>query len=99
MYTCHVRSWKRFVSSLLTILQSVCVELEYTDIDDETVRRIQNSPHITVTHYDGGREDMSARSWERFVSSLLTNHQSVHVELEKTNMYTGQPGVVRRPTS
>ena len=35
-----VKSWERFVSSLLTIHQSVCVELEKTNIDDVTAKRI-----------------------------------------------------------
>ena len=43
------RRWGRFLSSLLTIRHSVHVTLEMTNIDDNTVGRIQTSPHFTVT--------------------------------------------------
>ena len=36
-------SWDRFVSSLLTLHQTVCVTLQNTDIDEETVRKMQIS--------------------------------------------------------
>ena len=42
-------AWDRFVSILLTLPQSVSVELWDTDIDEGTVRRIQTSPRVTVT--------------------------------------------------
>ena len=61
----------------------MCVELEKTNIDDETVRRIQNSPRITVTQDDGMSmvgKNMSIESWERFISSFLTIFQSAHVK-------------------
>ena len=48
-------AWDRFVSSLLTLPQSVCVVLQQTDIDEGTVRRIQTSPRLTVTWDDGVR--------------------------------------------
>ena len=49
-------AWDRFVSSLLTLPQSVSVVLEYTDIDEGTVRRrIQTSNRVTVTRDDGER--------------------------------------------
>ena len=41
------RSWGRFVSSLLTVPHPVHVTLVMTDIDDDTVGRIQTSPHFT----------------------------------------------------
>ena len=47
------RAWNIFVSGLITLPQSVSVELQKTDIDEVTVRRIQTSPHVTVTD-DGG---------------------------------------------
>ena len=53
-------AWDRFVSSLLTLPQSVYVELWKTDIDEETVRRIQTSPRLTVTR-DDGRGEYSGR--------------------------------------
>ena len=46
-------AWDRFVSGLLTLPQSVSVELSYTDIDEGTVRRIQTSDRVTVTLDDG----------------------------------------------
>ena len=49
-------AWDRFVSSLLTLPQSVSVVLWWTSIDDGTVRRIQTSPHVTVTQDDGERD-------------------------------------------
>ena len=82
-------SWERFISSLLTLHQAVCFTLQYTNIDDVTVRRIQNSPRITFTRDDGGgwvwivytpvswELGEIYRSWDRFISSLLTIHQSV----------------------
>ena len=45
--------WDRFVSSLLTLPQSVRLVLDLTTIDDGTVRRIQTSPRVTVTRDDG----------------------------------------------
>ena len=47
-----VERWGRFVSSLLTLPQSVCVRLHGTNIDDGTVRRIQTSPRFNVTRDD-----------------------------------------------
>ena len=47
-------AWDRFVSSLLTIPQSVSVVLRETDIDERTVRRIQTSPRVTVTQDEYG---------------------------------------------
>ena len=41
------RSWGRFVSSLLTVPHPVHVTLRYTDIDADTVGRIQTSPYFT----------------------------------------------------
>ena len=41
-------SWGKFVSSLLTVRHPVHVTLIGTDIDADTVRRIQTSPHFTV---------------------------------------------------
>ena len=41
------RSWGRFVLSLLTVPHPVQVTLKSTDIDDNTVERIQTSPHFT----------------------------------------------------
>ena len=49
--------WDRFVTSLLALPQSLCVELSYTDIDDARVRRIQTSPRVTVTQDDGKRDE------------------------------------------
>ena len=44
--------WDRFVTSLLTLPQSVRVRLDDTDIDEGTVRRILTSPRVTVTRAD-----------------------------------------------
>ena len=49
-----VRSWGRFVSSLLTVPHPVHVTLDDTNIDYDTGRRIQTSPHFTVTQNGGG---------------------------------------------
>ena len=47
-------SWGRFVSSLLTVPNPVDVTLEMAHIDASSLRRIQTSPHFTVTDdYDG----------------------------------------------
>ena len=58
LYGVHMSagSWRRFVSDLLTLSQSVCVILEMTDIDRERVRKIRTSPSIKVTHDDGMNE-------------------------------------------
>ena len=53
-------AWDRFVSSLLTLPQSVSAVLGGTDIDDGTVRGIQTSPHVTVTQ-DDGRDGYTGR--------------------------------------
>ena len=51
------RSWGRSVSSLLTVPHPVGVTLFNTNIDNNTVRRIQTSPHITgAGHYDEFRD-------------------------------------------
>ena len=49
--------WDRFVTGLLSLPQSVCVELHKTNIDEGTVRRIQTSQHVTVTQDDRRRND------------------------------------------
>ena len=48
-------SWRGFVSSLLTVPHPVHVTLLDTNIDYDTRRRIQTSPHFTVTQDGGGR--------------------------------------------
>ena len=48
--------WDRFVSSLLTLPQSVTVVLCYTNIDEGTVRRIRTSDRVTVTRDDRKRD-------------------------------------------
>ena len=50
-------AWDRFISSLLTLPQSVSVVLRMTNIDKGTVRRIQTSPRVTVTWDDRGDRD------------------------------------------
>ena len=50
-------AWDRFVTSLLTLPQSVSVRLDMTDIDKGTVRRIQTSPRVTVTKDKGKRDE------------------------------------------
>ena len=47
-------AWDRFLTSLLTLPQSVCVRLDRTNIDDGTVRRIRTSPRLTVTRDGNG---------------------------------------------
>ena len=54
-------AWDRFVSSLLTLPQSVSVVLRTTNIDEGTVRRIQTSPRVTVT-----RDDEKRYEWGRY---------------------------------
>ena len=49
-------AWDRFVTSLLTLPQSVSVVLDDADIDEGTVRRVQTSPSVTVTRNDGKRD-------------------------------------------
>ena len=56
------------------------------DIDGETVRKIQTSSKKFKTIELYGIYKCQSRVEERFVSSLLTIHQSVCVELEKTNI-------------
>ena len=46
-------AWDRFVTSLLTLPQSVFVRLDVTYIDEGTVERIQTSPRLTVTRDEG----------------------------------------------
>ena len=45
--------WESFVSSLLTLNQSLEIILDSTDIDRETVSRVQNSPRLTMTQDNG----------------------------------------------
>ena len=45
-------AWDRFVSSLLSLPQSVSVDLRGTNIDEGTMRRIQTSDRVTVTRDD-----------------------------------------------
>ena len=47
------RAWDRFMSSLLSLPQSVSVVLHRTYIDEGTVRRIQTSQRVTVTRDSG----------------------------------------------
>ena len=42
-------AWDRFVSSLLSLPQSVSVVLQCTNIDEGTMRRIRTSDRVTVT--------------------------------------------------
>ena len=42
-------AWDRFVTSLFTLPQTVCVRLHNTNIDEGTVKRIQTSPRLIVT--------------------------------------------------
>ena len=49
------RSWGRFVSSLLTVRHPVDVTLHHTNIADDVWRRIQTSPHFSVTQNGDGR--------------------------------------------
>ena len=49
-------SWGTFLSSLPTVLHPVHITLYNTNINADTVRRIQTSPHFTGTgHYDWNR--------------------------------------------
>ena len=48
--------WDRFLSSLLSLPQSVYVELSYTDIDEGTLRGMQTSPRVTITGDDRERD-------------------------------------------
>ena len=48
-------AWDRFVTSLLSLPQSVSVVLHETNIDEGTVRRIQTSDRVTVTQDYGRR--------------------------------------------
>ena len=50
-------AWDRLLTSLLTLPQSVSVRLDRTNIDGETVERIQTSPRVTVTRDHGRGED------------------------------------------
>ena len=52
------RGWGTFVSSLLSLPQSVSVVLQMTDIDEGTVRRIRTSDRVTVTEGEGRYEFM-----------------------------------------
>ena len=66
------RSWGRFVSSLLTVPHPVDVTLDSTDIDADTVGRIQTSPDFTVTQ-DGGSGD--SRVWYMYKMLKFTTVQ------------------------
>ena len=46
------RGWERFVSSLLTVPHPVDVTVRHTNIDDDTMRRIQTSPQFTGAGYN-----------------------------------------------
>ena len=50
-------AWDRFVLSLLSLPQSVRVELDDTNIDEGTMRRIQTSDRVTVTRDDEERDE------------------------------------------
>ena len=58
LYVVHMSagSWGRFISSLLTLHRAVRVILRTTNEDDVTLRRMQTSPHFTVTRDDGVRD-------------------------------------------
>ena len=50
-------AWDRFLSSLLILPQSVSVVLQWTDIDEGTMRRIRTSDRVTVTQEDEERDE------------------------------------------
>ena len=50
-------SWDRFVSSLLTLQHALTVTLDETNIDDETIGMVLNSPHFTVVRDDRERDE------------------------------------------
>ena len=52
-------AWDRFVTSLLSLPQSVSVVLRGTDIDRRTLRRIRTSKRVTVTRDDRREEEES----------------------------------------
>ena len=56
-------AWDRFVSSLLTLPQSVRVRLRDTDIDKT---RIRTSPRLTVTRDDGERNARGRNRYGRY---------------------------------
>ena len=53
------RRWKEFVSSIFTVQHTVHVTLEYTNIDDDTLKAIHSSSHFTVTE-----EDLERNEWD-----------------------------------
>ena len=61
-------AWGRFISSLLSLHRAVRVGLQITNVDDITVRRIQTSPHFTVTRDDGMRDRQGRYKWLRFTT-------------------------------
>ena len=62
-------AWDRFVTSLLTLPQSVCVILDDTNIDRGTVRRIRTSPRVTVTRDDEKRDEDGSYDRLEFTTS------------------------------
>ena len=61
-------AWDRFLTSLRILPQSVRVRLEYTDIDEGTVWRIQTSPRVTVTKDDEKRYEFGMYSRMEFTT-------------------------------
>ena len=49
--------WDKFITTLLGIQNAIHVTLNDDDIDRDTVRRVQTSPCITLTHDDRGKYD------------------------------------------
>ena len=87
-------AWGRFISSLLTLHRTVDVMLWITNVDDITVRRIQTSPHFTVTRDDGVRDGQGRYKWLRFTT--VPPQPSPHLTLTRDDGGRDGQGAYKR---
>ena len=52
MLKMSARSWREFLSSLLSVQNTIHVTLKRTNIDDDTMKTLHSSKHLTVTEED-----------------------------------------------
>ena len=55
-------SWDSFITNLLSIRRTILVELQSTNIDDETLGKIKTSPHVKIIK--GGKRDQYSGRYE-----------------------------------
>ena len=73
------------VAALLRLTQLRCIRLEHVSLGDDDVL-VLTADWTRLRTVVLLRVDMSARSWGRFVSSLLTVPHTVHVTLDDTDI-------------